>query len=82
MAGRVVLCPGHVASLSDRQVHYIGARALAACYAVPFDKCVVYDATHPALSWRPSPLDVCLYPDPHGDYALPDAARQLLGLKG
>ncbi len=40
---KYVLCPGHVRSNTDSEVHFISAQRLAELYRVPMRECVVWD---------------------------------------
>lgn len=63
---RYVLCPGLVCSITDGDVHYISASALAKLYGVRLGECAVASA----YNFRERPGDIYLHPQSDGDYTL------------
>ena len=75
---KYVICPGHVISQHDGQIHYIGARRLIQLYRVDPAECEIYE---PAPWWPQSYYRmaeerhdgmVCLRPRADGDYSIPN----------
>lgn len=71
---KYVLCPGHVTSKTDGDVHYIDAFTLAYLYKVLPHECYVDTSNSNWKRGQPQEhLDslIWLFPDPTGRYELP-----------
>jgi hypothetical protein len=74
---RYALFPGHVRSKTDGDIHYVGPRQLAQLYGVSPFECITYWNSFDNVLSRFF-LDMVkreglikLYPDPSGNYKLP-----------
>ena len=67
---RYVLHPGYMTSKNDGQQHFVGGPRLARLYGVDMRDCVFGDVPE----YRKQDGDVHLWPDYHGNYALPSNA--------
>ena len=68
---RYVLHPGYVTSKNDGERHFISGPRLARLYDVNMSSCVLGDA----YGYREMEGDVHLWPDYHGNYALPSKEK-------
>ena len=76
---RLVICPDHVRSKYDRQLHYIDEHRLLHLYEVPrsvpwVDRYRSYGPGH--TPWVDQNNDVLLAPRHRGDYSLVDAYKR------
>jgi hypothetical protein len=76
---RLVICPNHVRSKYDRQLHYIDERRLLQLYGVPhtvpwINRYRSYGPGH--TPWVDQNNDVQLAPRHRGDYSLVDAYKR------
>jgi hypothetical protein len=69
---RIVVCPGHVRSNTDGQLHYIGPATLLHLYGIPADVPYrVYPSREDEFhGWRDLPNDIQLHPMRNGNYSL------------
>lgn len=64
---KYLVCPGHIKSKTDGQLHYVSSKALIALYGVNPDECVIDCNLNPKKS-----LDLIeLRPRYNGNYTLP-----------
>lgn len=80
MTIRYLLCPGHVRSKGDGQVHYIPAMTLAHLYSVKMSECVILPGNRTPWDSRARETwlaradlgeVIALRPRYDGDYTLP-----------
>lgn len=67
--------PGYVISKTDGDEHFISAGRLAQLYGVPFhaqNVTVIREEEQGHARTIDSSHDIFLYPDPDGDYSLPE----------
>lgn len=78
---RLVVCDGHVTSVTDGDWHYIGPMQLLHLYGIPHGvPYVVYPSrSDEFFGWRDLPIDVQLTPLRNGDYNLEKAYDRSVG---
>lgn len=65
---KYLVCPGHVHSFNDGQLHYISSRQLISLYKVDIEECVINSNLNPK---NPNGL-IMLKPKADGNYTIPE----------